>query len=318
MDKKKKWTGILGIAAGVGTAAFFGAGSLLFDKAMKRKSRTIHNPTPYRMQSEKWALWWEKQHTEEITIVTNDGLKLYGYQLSAGSKPSPVMAVLVHGHECRAKELGFLANMYLSVGIDVFAPDLRAHGKSEGKYFTMGPAEASDLIRWIKELERRQPRRKYVLHGVSMGASTVMIACGEPDLPKSVICAVEDCGYADLKKELNHEFEKQMPKFLSKPAVFSVNAISRLRNGRDLSDKSPLEGVKKSVIPILFIHGSSDPVVPVDDCLELYAASQNPLSDIMVVDGAKHAVSYFADPDKYSDRVKKFVSDSITAVVNAD
>ena len=313
---KKKSSGIIPFALiSAGAAAFVGYSSKVFDSVMKRPSNYKFDPTPYRMQSEKWAMWWDEQPTKERTIVTKDGLKLYGYQLDCPHSPSPVTAVLLHGKKCRAKELGFLAKMYNSLDIDVFAPDLRAHGKSEGTYYSMGPDEADDVVLWLKQLCSEHPTTKYLLHGVSMGAATALLASAREDLPDAVFCIIEDCGYKDLTDELVYSYRKEMPNFMAKPVLFAVNALDKLKNGRTLEECSPIEAVKKTSLPILFIHGMNDDAVPVKDCVDMYEVAENPLSRIELFDDTRHAVSFFADSKRYTDAVRTFIGDTLSAML---
>ena len=315
--KKKGIGGLISLAVVGAGAAFVGFSSKVFDKSMKRPSNRKFDPTPYRMQSEKWAMWWDEQPTKEHSIVTPTGLKLYGYQLDCEHAPSPVTAVLIHGKTCRAKELGFLANMYSSMDIDVFAPDLRAHGKSDGDYYSMGPDEAEDLVLWLKQLSKERPNAKFLLHGVSMGAATVLLAAADKDLPGSVFAVVADCGFKDLSEQLLHVYKKEMPGFLTKPVLFTVDAIDKLRNGRSLEECSPISAVEKTELPILFIHGMQDQSIPVSDSVDMFEVARNPLSRIELFDSAEHAVSFFADTPRYADTVRTFVGDTLSALLEA-
>ena len=72
-------------------------------------------------------------------------------------------------------------------------PDLRAAGTSDGIYLTMGVLESEDIKVWAEQIVERDPQAKIVLHGVSMGAATVLMASAL-DI-KNLCAVVEDCGY---------------------------------------------------------------------------------------------------------------------------
>jgi hypothetical protein len=80
----------------------------------------------------------------------------------------------------------------------------------------------------------------------------------------------------------------------------------RLRGGYDLKKASPLDAVKKSSIPTLFIHGRSDAMIDVSQAYELYdnAACEK---ELLIVDGAGHAQAADKDPDAYWGAVEKFL-----------
>ena len=69
----------------------------------------------------------------------------------------------------------------------------RAAGLSEGKYLTMGVKESDDIVLWAKEIVQKDENAQIVLHGISMGAATVMMTTAKH--PQNVVAAVEDCGY---------------------------------------------------------------------------------------------------------------------------
>ena len=64
--------------------------------------------------------------------------------------------------------------------------------------------------------------------------------------------------------------------------------MSKIRHGYSFTEYSPLEAVKKSKTPTLFIHGSQDTYVPTYMCQELYDAAVCP-KDIIHIAGAEHA-----------------------------
>ena len=72
-------------------------------------------------------------------------------------------------------------------GYSVLLPDLRASGKSEGKYIGMGWLDRADIKRWVEYINNNYPNKKIILYGVSMGAATVMMSAGE-NLKNVVYC----------------------------------------------------------------------------------------------------------------------------------
>ena len=69
----------------------------------------------------------------------------------------------------------------------------------EGKVITFGIKEHRDCLAWVDFMvEHFGPDVKIILTGISMGASTVLIAAGR-ELPKNVIGVLADCGYNSAK-----------------------------------------------------------------------------------------------------------------------
>jgi len=124
----------------------------------------------------------------------------YGTCLHAISYPNPeshIYAISCHGFTGDPSQNNIYARRFYEMGYNVILPYLRGHGKSEHNYTTMGWLERKDIIHWINYIINKDSEAKIILHGVSMGAATVMNATGE-NLQKNVVCCIEDCGFTSL------------------------------------------------------------------------------------------------------------------------
>ncbi len=91
------------------------------------------------------------------------------------------------------------------------------------------------------------------------------------------------------------------------PAMNLLNWRCEKKADFDLHDASPLEAVKKSRVPLLFIHGTKDTLVPPNMAEQLYAAANAPKKEILMIPGAVHAAASQADQQKYFLTIRKFV-----------
>lgn len=108
-------------------------------------------------------------------------------------------------------------------------PDARGHGKSEGDYIGFGWDERKDYLQWINRIIKKDPQSEIVLHGVSMGAATVMMTSGEK-LPDNVKAFVEDCGYSSVKGELGYQL-KEMFNLPAFPLIPVTSLVTKVRAG---------------------------------------------------------------------------------------
>lgn len=122
-------------------------------------------------------------------------------------------------------------------------PDLRSHGQSEGDSIGMGAWDSEDIVEWSKYILKQDSSASIALYGVSMGASTVMMASGNEQLPDAVKVAVEDCGYTSAWDEFIFQLDDLfgLPSF---PALDAANLVTKLRAGYDLKDADALAAVK--------------------------------------------------------------------------
>lgn len=252
--------------------------------------------------------WWLKQNLEELTLNTEKD-RLVGY-LIRNEKKSNKVAILIHGYYASHSDLNSQASIFLKHGFNVFAPDLRAHGKSTGKTIGMGAYDKSDTLLWIdKIIDIFGVRSKIVLFGVSMGGATVCLLSGE-NLPKNVKCIVSDCAYDSLEEQFRFVLKKKirLPEF---PLLKIAKQYIKLKAKYDLDDVRPVDAVAKSNLPILFIHGTADELVPFEMVNNLYAASINPKSELYVVKDGGHSLCFAKNPKKYEDTMINFVNSNI-------
>jgi fermentation-respiration switch protein FrsA (DUF1100 family) len=223
----------------------------------------------------------------EWTITSFDGLKLSATHFVPENAQSHRWAILVHGYGCNQRFMWTMARHYLRRGYHVLTPDMRASGRSEGQYLTMGALEGKDVARWARAIANEDPSAEIVLHGVSMGAADVMMALGD-GLPNQVRAVVEDSGYSDLKELLAGRMDELHVPY-SKAILVAANLLMKARTGVFLGDVSPIQAVAKSSVPILFIHGTNDALIPLTMMQELAASSPAQQKEIVPVRGMGHA-----------------------------
>ncbi len=289
-------------------------GTCVFYIGMGRKAKlpaadaTVAASTSVTLKGSK--SWMNKLGVERMVLTVRDGVVLTGYYLPA-KKPSKKLAVLVHSHGTSAGRMQNYAKMYRADGYHVFAADNRGHGESGGAYMGMGWLDRLDYLEWLELLIPKLGEDcEIVLHGLSMGASAVMMMSGEEALPAQVKCIVEDCGYTSVEDEFCHQINNRahLPAF---PFLLVGNIESKLFAGYAFEEASALEQIKKARVPLFFIHGGADDFVPTAMVHTLYEAA-GVEKDLWVVEGAKHAQAYSKQPDEYKRRVKAFCKKYIT------
>ena len=240
---------------------------------------------------------------EDWTLESFDGLKLHAKKFSSAEN-SNRWAILIHGYGRDGTFAYDYAEEYLKRGWNVLVPDLRAAGQSEGKFITMGALESQDIFDWAQKIP---PDAKIILHGVSMGAATALMTAAKN--PKNVVSVVEDCGYTSAYEMFSAQLEKifGLPEY---PVMPCANLVCKFKTGIKISDAAPLEVVDKIKVPILFIHGDEDKLVPFEMMTELYDKAAAP-KEKFIVEGAGHADAKRKNPAAYFDKVFKFLEGSL-------
>ena len=236
---------------------------------------------------------------EDWTLESFDGLQLHAKKFSPAEN-SNRWAVLIHGYGRDGTFAYDYAEEYLKRGWNVLIPDLRASGESQGQFITMGALESQDILNWTEKIPADS---KIILHGVSMGAATALMTAAHN--PKNLIAVVEDCGYTSAYEMFTAQLNKifGLPEY---PVMLCADLVCKFKTGVKISDAAPLEVVDKIKVPILFIHGDEDGLVPFDMMTKLYDKATAP-KEKFVVEGAGHADAKRKNPAAYFDKIFKFL-----------
>jgi fermentation-respiration switch protein FrsA (DUF1100 family) len=139
-----------------------------------------------------------------------------------------------------------------------------------------------------------------------MGGATVLMASGEI-LPANVKCVVEDCGYTSVWDIFTYQLKQlfHLPAF---PVMYIANTTVEMRAGFDMRKASAVEQVKKSSVPIMFIHGDKDAFVPFEMVYPLYEAKTRGDRELLIVDGAQHGNALYVNREAYMEAALGFIA----------
>jgi fermentation-respiration switch protein FrsA (DUF1100 family) len=255
---------------------------------------------------EAWIDSLEQARALRDTFIQNrEKKRLHAYYIAA-ARPTAKTAVAVHGYTdnaIRMMMIGYLYNHDLKY--NVLLPDLQYHGQSEGEAIQMGWKDRLDVLQWMNVANQLfGDSTRMVVHGISMGAATVKMLSGEPQL-SCVKCFVEDCGYTSVWDEFSNQLKSMfhLPAF---PLMYTTSWLCEQKYGWNFKEASSLRQVAKCRLPMLFIHGDKDTYVPTDMVYPLYQAKPEP-KELWIVPGATHAMSYQENHKEYTERVRRFV-----------
>ena len=239
---------------------------------------------------------------EIFTIRSFDGLKLRGkfYEYAPGAP----IELMFHGYRGNAeRDLCGGMQRCFRLGHSALIVDQRCSGASEGNVITFGVREHRDCLSWVQfAVEHFGPDCRLILTGISMGASTVMMAGGR-QLPDNVIGILADCGFTSAK-EIIFEVIRQM-KLPPKLAYPFVKLGARIFGRFDLEEWSAEEAMKHCKVPVIFFHGETDDFVPAWMSHKNYEACAS-RKELVLIPGAGHGLSYPAAQEEYLEHVRAF------------
>ena len=261
---------------------------------------------PYHPLMKQWILEARSFPQEDYYIKSHDGLTLHAKYFEYA--PGAVTEIMFHGYRGSAeRDLSGGIQRCFALGRNVLLVDQRTSCGSEGSVISFGINEHRDCLAWIDfAVEKFGPEVKLVLTGISMGASTVLMAAGKP-LPKQVVGVLADCGFSSPEKII-----KKCAKDMHYPVTLIypfIRLAAKVFGHFDLEEYSPLEAMKTCKLPVIFFHGETDDYVPCDMSHEIYEVCTSP-KKLVTVPGAGHGLVYLVDNQKYFQSVVEFFSEN--------
>ncbi len=250
------------------------------------------------VRSSRWA---EQQNMETVTILSKDKTRLVGHLLEVPNAQR--IMIMFHGWRTTWKsDCAKIGKPLSKLGCSILFAEERGQGLSGGKYMTMGVKERYDVLAWSRYIDSRyEGKYPIYLHGISMGATSVLMA-GEFNLPTNVKGIIADSGYTTPKAIVTKLAGNSGT---AKAAIYLGGLrISRIA-GFKLDEADAREALKKCKVPVLFIHGSEDCVVPCSMSKENYAAC-NSRKSIYICEGAGHGLSFYSDRTAYINKIVEF------------
>ncbi len=247
---------------------------------------------------EKFSKW----SSEEVYIDSEFGYKLHGffYRLD-GSKKT---VVICHGITWSLWGSIKYAALFREMGFNTFVYDHRNHGKSGGKNTTFGYLEKYDLCSCIDWVKQKIGNDSIIgTHGESLGAATVLqnlSVCEKVDF------CIADCSFSNLRELLVLRMREDfhLPPF---PIIFISDFFIRMRAKFSIGMISPIDAIKKTSVPILFIHGSEDKYIPPQMSTEMYDMKEKGFKELFLAPNSGHAQSIIRNPEEYGRKIESFL-----------
>lgn len=257
---------------------------------------------PFWDDMRRWVREARNLPQEQFSIVSFDGLKLYGKYYEYA--PNAPIELMFHGYRGSAeRDMAGGMHRAFRVGHSALIVDQRCSGLSEGNVISFGINEHRDCLAWVDFMIQHFGNDvKIILTGISMGATTVLMASGK-ELPPNVIGVLADCGFHSGKDVICSVADNMhLPSKLLYPFV---KLGARLFGHFDLEELTAVESVKNCKLPILFFHGEEDDYVPSYMSQINYDACSG-RKKIVMIPGAGHGLSFPVAPDLYVEEMRAF------------
>ena len=85
-----------------------------------------------------------------------------------------------------------------------------------------------------------------------------------------------------------------------------MNFASKIRTGVKLNEYKTADALQKCKVPVFFLHGKKDSIVPYEMSIENYNAV-NSYKEMYLVENADHGVSYLIEKEVCTKKLQDFI-----------
>ena len=309
---------VLAVLAGI---ALLGAIAMIIITSPIAKS--VYQKQLVRTDDEKWArvcsapeneeqlqMWndgiaWADKYRDKVREVKieNDGFDLYGEYFDFGAD----RCIIILPGRCESLVYSYyFAPPYQKAGFNVLAIDTRCHGKSGGKYNTIGVKESGDVIAWSRFAVETLKNKEVWLHGICIGTSSGIFALINKDCPKYVKGFVTEGCFVSFRETFKrHMIADKRPLF---PVLDLVMLLINKHTGTNVYRDKPISAIKKldKDLRVLFLYGKKDIFSVPKQTERLFAAC--PVKDKKLVwfDEGGHSHLRINNIEKYDSAIIEF------------
>ena len=183
------------------------------------------------------------QNFEEVYLTTEDKTLLHGILFK--SDCSKGLLFYLHGNAGSLYSWGGTAHAYAGLQYDVFMPDYRGFGKSEGSVSRQDEL-FQDMQIAYNEMKKRYDERNIIVLGYSIGTGPAAHIASTNN-PKMLILQAP---YFSLTDMMKHRYPF-LPAFILKYPFKTNEYIQRCR------------------MPVVIFHGTDDEVIPYESSVKL-------------------------------------------------
>ncbi len=257
-----------------------------------------HYYIPYLGRIAEAREWLKAKPHTEVDVLSYDGLTLRGDYYDQGKSRT---AILFHGIGAELyTNLSAHARFLYKSGFNVLLACHRSHGRSDGRWTTIGLREQYDVLSWINRAQELGAE-EILLYGVSMGGASVSYASDKLD-GTAVKAMVIDSGFYSIHEQMRRDSRKNHIPGIMVPAQ---RILARLFLRVDIKSATT-ETLAHTCVPAFFLHGTGDETVEHRWALANYNACSSP-KKLLLVDDAPHTLSILKNPEKTEKELTEFI-----------
>ena len=225
-------------------------------------------------------IFQQYENFEERYIQMQDGKKLHTLLFRA--KDSKGFIFYLHGNAGSLEGWGSMAETFTALNYDIFIPDYRGYGKSEGTIESEKQLH-EDMQTLYDEIKKEYPENQIVILGHSIGSGLAARLAAKND-PKLLILQAPPYSLPDLIKNITPL--QVFPPFLLWYKLETAKYVSAAK------------------MPVVVLHGDEDEVVYYGSSLKIQQHFK-PADTLITLEGLEH--NNFLDTERYRREMRKIL-----------
>lgn len=247
---------------------------------------------------------WIEGKSQSVCTENSAGETLKGLEIK-NEHISHSYVIICHRYGESPLDMSEYAQHFYELGFNIILPYLRGHGESEHGNGSLGWSESGDILAWIDSVVQKDRESRIVLFGVSMGANAVTLASAG-ELAENVRLTVSDSCYTSFEDVMKQYVKSETP-FISSLVAGVMNMLCK----SEISEGDTVVATKNIELPVLFINGENDSVVPPLVSKKLYESCNSAEVKEIIIPEGTHGRNLQADADTYWSNIDAFILNNL-------
>ena len=251
---------------------------------------------------------WISKRGKKTLIQNTEGKELSVLEIK-NEHVSHSYMVVCHQYGGSPLSMEEYAKHFYDLGFNIILPYMRGHGESPYKNISFGWGDRFDIVEVVEYITKNDKQAKIALFGVSLGANAVTLAASEA-LPENVRLIIADSCYTSVEDLMSEHIKNQTPlSSLLVPKL--ISAFSKSKFGESLKSADTIAKIGNIELPVMFINGENDTVVPSLVGKKLYENCEAEGVEEVIVENGNHGRNLTADKDDYWTNVDAFILNNL-------
>lgn len=251
---------------------------------------------------------WISDNSEKAEIKNADGKTLTALKIE-NEHVSHSYIIICHQYGGSPYSMEEYAKHFYDLGFNIILPYMRGHAESSYNHISFGWEDGFDVADWVKSITKEDKKAKIALFGVSLGANAVTLTASE-ELSDNVRLVIADSCYTSLE-ELIKEYVKNKTPFSAFLVSKLTSVFAKNKVGETLKNADTVVRVRDIELPIMFINGEDDTVVPPLVSKKLYESCEAEGVEELLIEKGTHGRNLEADKESYWANIDAFILNNI-------